>query len=65
MSIARSVRALALAVGLSLGLTACDPPIPQELLVAQAELSVQCEEGSISLSVPEALYDTSLFGWML
>lgn len=61
MSIARSVRALALAVGLSLGLTACDPPIPQELLVAQAELSVQCEEGSISLSVPEALYDTSLF----
>jgi phosphate transport system substrate-binding protein len=60
MSLARSIGALSLAAGLSLALTACDPPIPQELLVAQAELSVQCEEGSVSLSVPEALYDTSL-----
>jgi hypothetical protein len=61
MSLARPIRALALAIGLSLGLTACDPPIPASLLVAQAELTVQCEEGNATAFVPEALYDTAMF----
>jgi len=62
MSVPRSIKALGLAVGLSLTLTACDPPVPESLLVAQAELTVQCEEGNVTLFAPEALYD-SVMSW--
>ena len=62
MRAGRSKRAIVIALAISLGLTACDPPMPASLLVAQAELQVQCEEGNASLSSPEAISDLA-FGW--
>ena len=57
-----AVKVAALAVFVSLSLTACDPPMPPELLIAQAELEVQCEEGDTTLSLPEAISDLG-FTW--
>lgn len=51
------VKATALAVLISLTLTACDPPMPEELRLAQAEQQVLCEEGDTTLSTPEAIGD--------
>ena len=59
---ATAIKTAALAVLLSLSLTACDPPMPQELIVAQAELQIQCEEGDTTLSLPEAISDLG-FSW--
>jgi hypothetical protein len=42
----RKVLSLLLAAGVSLTLTACDPPIPEALLIAAAEREVQCQDGS-------------------
>lgn len=53
----RKLKAVALAVGVALSLTACDPPMPASLLVELAEKSVQCESGSVSTSVPSASAD--------
>jgi hypothetical protein len=54
------IKAAALAVLVSLSLTACDPPIPQSLLVSQAELQIQCEDGDTSVSLPEAISDLGM-----
>ena len=62
MQTRRTVSALAIALALSFTLTACDPPIPENLLIAKAELEVQCETGDVSLSIPEALTDVG-FNW--
>jgi ABC-type phosphate transport system substrate-binding protein len=62
MASRKTLRVATLALGITLGLTACDPPMPASLLVAQAELEVQCEEGNASLSVPEAISDLG-FTW--
>lgn len=62
MRIATTLKTAALAVAISLSLTACDPPIPQSLLVSQAELEVQCEDGEVSVAVPESLVDLG-FSW--
>jgi phosphate transport system substrate-binding protein len=62
MRIATTLKTAALAVVISLALTACDPPIPQSLLVSQAELEVQCEDGEVSVAVPESLVDLG-FSW--
>jgi phosphate transport system substrate-binding protein len=59
---AKTIKTVALAVFVSLSLTACDPPIPQELLVAQAELEILCEEGDTTVSLPEAIIDLG-FTW--
>jgi len=56
------VKAASLAVFMTLTLTACDPPMPAELLIAQAELQIQCEEGDTTLSLPEAISDLG-FTW--
>lgn len=56
------VKATALAVLMSFTLTACDPPMPEELLIAQAELEIQCEEGDVTLSLPESISDLG-FTW--
>lgn len=60
MNIKSKLSAIPLAVLLSLGLSACDPPIPESLLIAQAELQVQCEEGEVALSTSESLGDLAL-----
>lgn len=62
MRASNKVKATALAVLMSLTLTACDPPMPAELLIAQAELEIQCEEGDVTLSLPESISDLG-FTW--
>ena len=51
------VKSAALALFVSLSLTACDPPIPASLLISQAELEVQCEDGEVSAVLPESMTD--------
>lgn len=58
----RKVLAIATAMAISITLTACDPPMPDSLLISQAELQVQCETGDVSLSLPEAITDVG-FNW--
>ena len=55
-----AVKALALSVLVSLLLTACDPPMPEELRLAQAEQQVLCEDGEVTLITPEAISDLGL-----
>lgn len=50
----RKFKFAALAVGISLMLTACDPPMPESLLVEIAEQNIQCENGTVDVSVPHA-----------
>jgi hypothetical protein len=46
----RSVAALSLAISGSLLLTACDPPMPPELLAQLAEQSYTCVEGNVNVA---------------
>jgi phosphate transport system substrate-binding protein len=62
MRTATTLRTAVLAVVISLSLTACDPPMPQSLIVSQAELEVQCEQGDVSVVVPDSLVDLG-FSW--
>lgn len=62
MKNSRTLKAASVALLVSLGLTACDPPIPQEILVAQAELEIQCEQGEVPAVFPESATDLAL-GW--
>jgi phosphate transport system substrate-binding protein len=62
MSFSKAAKAAVLAIGISLTLTACDPPIPASLLVAQAELKVQCEQGDVTLSTSEEAADIG-YSW--
>ena len=62
MQTQRIVITIASAIALSLTLTACDPPMPESLRIAQAEQEVQCETGNVSLSIPEVITDVG-FGW--
>ena len=60
MSNTRIAKSAALALMVSLSLTACDPPIPASILALQAELEVQCEDGEVSAVFPESMTDLSL-----
>jgi phosphate transport system substrate-binding protein len=53
----RTFKAASWALFVSLSLTACDPPMPLELIVLEAEKVIQCEDGEVSAAVPEALAD--------
>lgn len=59
---AKVVKSAAAALFVSLSLTACDPPIPPSLLVSQAEMEVQCEDGEVTVVFPESMTDLS-FSW--
>ncbi|MEN9749615.1 MAG: hypothetical protein RL149_693 [Actinomycetota bacterium] len=48
----RSIAALAIAAVASLSLTACDPPMPPEVVAALAEQSYTCEQGDTQISAP-------------
>ena len=50
------------AVALSFSLTACDPPMPEDLKIALAEKNVLCEPGVVELELPESIADLGL-GW--
>lgn len=58
----RSIKFGALALGISLALTACDPPMPPEMLVEIAEREFICQDGSVTVAVPESLA-TLADGW--
>ena len=60
---AKKILATGLAIAVTLGLAACDPPMPPELLAAQAEKSVTCVDGSLNLAVPAAISDV-VDGWI-
>ena len=45
---------------MALGLTACDPPMPDDVKVALAEQTVLCEPGLTELQLPEAISDLGL-----
>ena len=60
MSNTRIAKSAALALMVSLSLTACDPPIPASILALQAALEVQCEDGEVSAVFPESMTDLSL-----
>lgn len=58
----KKVVAVVIAIGLSFSLTACDPPMPEDMKVALAEQNVLCEPGNVELQVPEAIADLGV-GW--
>ncbi|MEY3677370.1 MAG: hypothetical protein RL351_597 [Actinomycetota bacterium] len=62
MPVAQKFSAIAVAVGLSFLLTACDPPMPEDMKIALAEQTVLCEPGIVELQAPEAIADLGL-GW--
>ena len=62
MNTAKKVTAALLAAGLSFSLTACDPPMPEDLKIALAEKTVLCEPGVAELQLPEAIADLGI-GW--
>jgi len=54
---AKKLVAASLAVFVSLGLTACDPPMPPEILAAEAEKVVKCIDGDLTVATPLAIAD--------
>lgn len=62
MQAVKKIASIAIAIGLSFSLTACDPPMPDDLKVALAEQNILCEPGVVELQLPEAISDLGL-GW--
>ncbi len=54
---AKALTASLLAVGLSVGLTACDPPMPPDVLAALTEQVVTCVPGEVGVAFPDSLAD--------
>lgn len=62
MQAVKKLFTVASAIVLSFTLTACDPPMPEDLKVALAEQNVLCEPGLVEIQLPEAVADLG-FGW--
>jgi hypothetical protein len=60
--IAKKLVAVGLALFVTLGLTACDPPMPPEVIAAQAEKTITCVDGQLSVASPLAIADV-VNGW--
>ena len=60
---AKKILATGLAIVVTLGLAACDPPMPPELLAAEAEKTVTCIDGNLTVSAPAAISDV-VDGWI-
>ncbi len=54
---AKKIAAAGLALLVTVGLTACDPPLPPEILAAQAEQTVNCVDGDVKVASPSAISD--------
>lgn len=54
---AKKLVAVGLALFVTLGLTACDPPMPPEILAAEAEKVVRCIDGDLTVATPLAIAD--------
>jgi PBP superfamily domain len=59
---AKKLAAAGLALLVTVGLTACDPPLPPEILAAQAERTVNCVDGNLTVATPAAINDV-VTGW--
>jgi ABC-type phosphate transport system substrate-binding protein len=44
-----------------LALSGCTPPMPPDVLAAQAESQIECQSGSVDVSVPENLFGAMMF----
>lgn len=55
--ITKKLVAAGLAIVVTLGLAACDPPMPPELLAAEAEKTVTCVDGDLKVSTPDIIAD--------
>ena len=53
----KTLKVTAIALGLVVGLTACDPPMPPELVAELAERSYTCVDGPVTVAVPEGMTD--------
>ena len=62
MKLAKVLGVTTILGSLSLGLTACDPPMPPDVAAALAEQTYTCIEGKSSVSGPATMQDL-LFGW--
>ncbi len=62
MKSTRLFATIAIAASATIGLTACDPPMPPEVQAAVAEMSYTCVDGNIVVSSPENMYDV-VWGW--
>ncbi len=58
----KAISATVIALGISMGLTACDPPMPPDVLAALAEQVVTCEPGSVDVAFPDSVADLT-GGW--
>ncbi|MFM6966486.1 MAG: substrate-binding domain-containing protein [Rhodoluna sp.] len=54
---AKKLVATSLAIFVTLGLAACDPPMPPELLAAQAEKTFTCVDGDLTVAAPDIIGD--------
>ena len=54
---AKKLVATGLAIAVTLGLAACDPPMPPELLAAEAEKTVTCVDGDLKVATPDIIGD--------
>ena len=55
------ISAIALSGAILATLTACDPPMPDSLLVELAERTVVCPETAVDVAVTESVLDVSSF----
>lgn len=62
MKLTKKLGITALLGSLSLGLTACDPPMPPDVAAALAEQTYTCIEGEATVSGPQTMQDL-LYGW--
>ena len=62
MKVKRTVAAASILTAALLALTACDPPMPPEVVAANAEATYTCIEGNATLSAPDQMTDL-VTGW--
>jgi hypothetical protein len=62
MRTSRFIASAVIAASATLALTACDPPMPPEVLAAQEEMTYTCVDGNITVKSPEYMNDI-VVGW--
>lgn len=62
MKLGKAIAAASILGAATLGLTACDPPMPPEVAAALAEQTYTCIEGDTAVAAPTAMADL-MWGW--
>ena len=57
----RGIALSAFALSVAVMASACTPPMPPDVLAAQAESQIECQTGSTDVSVPENLFGAMTF----